>query len=129
MRVLNFNYDSSTLIGVKNQDEQRNYYKNFHSYSGTVNIELDNALSDFGPFWPQTLDFRPPWKCQLQNLNSKENSKKCLKERFSGIWQFPISLFPRLIDYNVNSKTNNNLFFDSETNLPIKVTHTFYLFL
>uniref|UniRef100_A0A915E8U7 EGF-like domain-containing protein n=1 Tax=Ditylenchus dipsaci TaxID=166011 RepID=A0A915E8U7_9BILA len=38
-----------------------------------------------GPYWPQTLDYRPAWKCL--------SGQKCPTDSFPSIWSFPISSF------------------------------------
>lgn len=48
----------------------------------------DNSLPvEGGPFWPQTLDYKTPWKCP--------SGQHCVQEKHPGIWQFPINELTR----------------------------------
>ncbi|KAI6173765.1 EGF-like domain-containing protein [Aphelenchoides besseyi] len=44
-----------------------------------------SILVEGGPYWPQTLDYRPPWNCT--------NGQKCTQQPYSGIWEFPVNAF------------------------------------
>lgn len=41
-----------------------------------------SAIAANGSFWPQTLDYKPPWKC----FNSK-----CPETSYPGIWEVPVT--------------------------------------
>ncbi|CAD5235782.1 unnamed protein product [Bursaphelenchus xylophilus] len=40
-----------------------------------------------GPFWPQTLDFKPPWECASQT--------SCTRDAHAGLWELPLAAFYR----------------------------------
>lgn len=71
-----------------------------------LNFVYDSSiLTNDGPFWPQTLDYKPPWKCN-----------NCTAESFSGIWQFPVM--------RIASKNNSDQIFTNKS-LLIKVNFNF----
>ncbi|KAI6243914.1 NodB-like proteiny domain-containing protein [Aphelenchoides fujianensis] len=44
-----------------------------------------SVLAEDGPFWPSTLDFRPPWSCA--------NGQKCAQKAHPGVWELPVNAF------------------------------------
>ena len=53
------------------------------------NFLYDNSMSanpgKIGPaYWPQTMDYKLPWKCEIE---------PCPDRSFAGVWEIPINQF------------------------------------
>jgi hypothetical protein len=55
-----------------------------------------STLVTGGPYWPQTMDHRPPWQCV--------NGQRCPLYSYPGLWEFTINEF-----YHPNGSTGNSL--------------------
>lgn len=120
MQILNFKYDSS--IGTPDYSANNDNYIQYNSQYGTVHMATETLLSDFGPFWPQTLDYRPPWNC-YNKTDYYGGQSQCPKQSYPGIWQFPVSIFPRnLMNLNETEVNQRKHLEKLTSNLPIYVS-------
>ncbi|KAI6205659.1 hypothetical protein M3Y94_00817500 [Aphelenchoides besseyi] len=71
-----FSYANRSLISGDSQFETMKH----------IGFKYDSSIvAEGGPYWPQTLDYRPPWNCT--------NGQKCAQKPHSGIWEFPVNAF------------------------------------